>query len=759
MWFLYRIKKQNKRTIKARISAVLVCVQILSLLTIMTGCSSNSGDIPALEEPKEAASAYRPVSKRVVGTVEMFYGTVVPMEYPCFTKEGTDLAELCVAVGDYVNEGDVIAREVSDSGAEQITTLKNEIASLKRERENVQNTSDKTLEKLDYEKKIEEYLQDNEGIQKKAKEIETETENQRYNLAVIDKKISSKNSELSELQSKSQTAVYTAPVSGYVSFVKDLSQSNHVEAGENIAVIMDMNDLYIEVAGKTIDKYEYTDYKSKWTYINGKKAYIKEREYTNDEVSFAKSVKKNPYIQFTVPGEKLTPGVDMVLYFMNTDDTEKLAVGNDSVYRENGEEFVYVRSATNTDASEKRKVELGVAGENYTEVVSGLDEGEMVYYRNAAAIPTKYETATAGLADYAEKCETEFINIAYPYSRVYTADYSGKVDEVHIIGAASEGDALYKMETNIGKADIEDARGAIKELDNDRERAAKDFEKNKTDLESVISAAGGINIEDFGTDTDAIRENMYLAERTQCDLDILTYNEEFSKAEYSANKAIFQTRYQDLSNSVNGDGSGYTKFAQEDGNINSLSISNFTRVEKSQYILTEQYRKEEDGFTRFQVIVDSKDPSNPSVNPKIGEEITLYTKEKSWTGECLGLNGSSDRYILFTRDGKPHSTFSSPFYKHVDYQFYLRIDDEISEEDLEGAKIKFNGKEMKQVIVVPGTSVKTEYDKMAQKDRYYVWKVENGEIVKEYVTIHETVAPTGKVYVLDGVNVGDKLLK
>ena len=183
------------------------------------------------------------------------------------------------------------------------------------------------------------------------------------------------------------------------------------------------------------------------------------------------------------------------------------------------------------------------------------------------------------------------------------------------------------------------------------------------------------------------------------------------------------------------------------------------KKENYQYIMTEQYRKEEDGYTRMHVIVDSKDPSMPNAMPKIGEDITLFNKEHSWDGKCLGINGSEERFILFTQGEQEYSTYSKPFFKGVEFQFDFRIEDEISKDDLEGAKVRFYGKDMRQVVVVPSPCVRTEYDQLAQKDLYYVWKIENGEIVKEYVTIYETTVATGTTYIMDGVEVGDKLLK
>ena len=759
MLFQYRIRKQNRKRIRARISAVLICAQLITMLSFMTGCSSSKGDIPELNEPAVAESAYRPVSKRIVGKKELMFGTVVPKEYPCFAKEGVELAELKVATGDYVNKGDVIAVGVTSASADTIKSLNNQIASLNRQRTNTKNTSDKTLEKLNYEKKIEEYLEDNEGVQEKEKEIATERENQRYNLAVIDNSISNKRAEISELQDKDDAKTFTAPISGYVSFVKDLSETNHVEANENIAVIYDPNELYIESNEKTIDTYDYEDYESKWAYINGKKVDITERRYTNEEISYAKSVKCNPFIQFEVPGEKLTQGIDVVLYFMNADDTPKLAIGNDSIYRENDEEFVYVKGAEGSNADEKRDVKLGVTDGKYTEVISGLEEGEQVYYRNTAAIPTKYEEATAGLADYQEKCETEFVSIANPYSNIYTADYSGKITDLHIVGEATAGDCLYTLQTNVGVADIADVKDTIEDLDTSREKTRKEYEKNKSDLEDIIKGAEKFKAEDLATDSDAIRENMYLAERTQCELDILNYNENYSKEEYNAQKAIAQESLTELSNARPDGEPLYSVYSTCSGNINTNSVPRNTKVEKYQYIMTQQYRKEEDGFTRMHALVDSKDPSMPNAMPKIGEDVTIYNKEKSWDGKCLGINGSEERFILFTQDGQEYSTYSSPFYKGVEFQFDFSIEDEITKDDLEGAKVRFFGKDMRQVVVVPSPCVKTEYDQMAQKDYYYVWKVEDGEIVKEYVTIYETTVATGTTYIMDGVEVGDKLLK
>ena len=74
-------------------------------------------------------------------------------------------------------------------------------------------------------------------------------------------------------------------------------------------------------------------------------------------------------MSFDAPGATLTLGTDLVLFFLEEDDTPKLVVGKDSLNYENDEYFVYVKGEG--DKNEKRIVEVGVSDEYYTEIKSG----------------------------------------------------------------------------------------------------------------------------------------------------------------------------------------------------------------------------------------------------------------------------------------------------------------------------------------------------------------------------------------------------
>lgn len=764
---MIKLFKKNKI-----VSAILVTVQLTALLAGLSGCGKATADIPELIEPGTIAAAYRPVSKRTVGKIEMVYGHVVPKEYPVYSDKTVALSEILVGVGDYVEAGQVIARVDTASLDERAASINAQIATLNRMRNNNKNLSDKKIEKMGYELKIEEYLQNTEGINKKTKEIAVERENQRYNLAVYDADISSLRSELSEITEQQENNEFVAPISGPVVYVMDLTETNQVPANQNIATIADYDELYIEAEDLDINKYKFETYKSKWTYLNGKKVEIDERNYTNEEVSYALSVQMNPPMSFDVKEGQLIMGTDMPMYFLEGDDTPQLAVGNDSIYRDSGESFVYVKGADGKN--EKRIVELGVTDSLYTEVISGLEEGELVFYNNRAMMPNTRDVYEVELSDYVEECTSKIVDMAYPKYEIYTSDIGGDFARIANVGAASEGDALFSVSSNAGKGDVEEARLTVENLDKTREESSREYSKNRADLEEILKGADMFTEEDMGTSTDAIYENMYLAERTKCDMDMLDIQENYEKAEYSAQRSIKQAEYEKITKGttyVDGH-SDYVETAIKDGKVAAIVHDNESKIEKGSYVLTESCKYNAPNKTKLFAII-SEEPGlvSPINTAYLGQTVTLVNKQegdesaedlknlKTWTGTCIGINGSKERYMLFTDGGRPHVTYSAPFNKNVKYQCYLEMDGEITETDLLRNEMTIPAREMRQVMAVPMTAVKSEVDQLTQNEKFFVWKLEGDEYVKEYVIVYDSTSATGTKYILSGLEVGDKILK
>ena len=462
----------------------------------------------------------------------------------------------------------------------------------------------------------------------------------------------------------------------------------------------------------------------------------------------------------------------MPMYFLEGDDAPQLAVGNDSIYRDSGENFVYVKGPDGKN--EKRIIELGVTDGLYTEVISGLEEGELVFYNNRAMIPSSQDIYEVELSDYVVECTSKIVDLAYPKYEIYTSEISGDFSRIANTGAASAGDALFSVDSNAGKGDVEEARLTIENLDKTRQEALDTYNKNRAELEEILKGAEMFTAEDMGTSTDAIYENMYLAERTKCDIDTLDIQESYEKAEYNATRSIKMEEYEKIrigTTYVDGH-SDYVESAVRDGKIAAIVHDNDAKIEKGSYVLTESYRNDKPNHTKLLAII-SEEPGlvSPINTAYLGQKVTLVNKQeddgsaedvknlKTWTGTCIGINGSKDRFMLFTDDDRPHVTFSAPFNKNVEYQCILEMDGEITETDLLRNELTIPAREMRQVVAVPMKAVKSEVDQLTQKEKHFVWKLEGEEYVKEYVIVYDSISATGTKYILSGLEVGDKILK
>ena len=732
---------------------------------LFAGCGKKEQP-PELIDPVADIEALRPVTKRIVGRVETLEGNVVPKDYPCFPTSAVAISEVLVGVGDFVKEGEVVARADTSYLTEEYEEVLRQIGQLSRHKTMAQKVSDLTLEKLGIERETEQILNDIYELGQKDMEIALHNEEYRYDMAITDSDLKALTERREKIKNELDSRTYTAPHDGYVTFVKDFSKTNYVETCENIVVISDYEDLYIEATNVSSNRYQYRDYESKWTYLDGKKVQITEHPYTPEELSYAEGTGKNPFQAFDPVSGKLTLGSNQILFFLNGDSTEKLAVGNDSINRENGESFVYVRNASGEP--EKRIVELGATDGLYTEVKSGLSEGENVFYTNQYLPPASYEIIEAGLDDYYLEDSTKNAHIAYPYTNFLIAAAGGIFRGEKEARTVSRDESVGSIITSEGVLASEETKVALSKLDRGRKRERFRYE---SDLANMMEAREQIENVDAPDPTividvempvsvnEEIRSLRHLKKRMDIDLEILDLMEQNAKQDYESMRGALSARYQKLLK--NADGDGIDVRSPVDGKIEFVAIKDGDEVTKGSFLMSVMSRGKEEGATVLYVAMPEGGTGiKVHYNPLIGQKVMARKGDKEWTGTCVGVNGDEKRFMLFTRNGKQYTTYSAPFGKSsVKYQFYLKMDQEMTEEDMKDLEIIFNGKHFQDVIVVPSLAVREEYNMYSDTTKYYVWKLENDQIVKEFVTVYLTDATSGLCYVMSGVNEKDKLLK
>ncbi len=762
-----------KKNIKNFIVCALIFAQLLGAVSLVTACGQKR-EVPELLESTGTQAFFRPVEKRIVGKSNMFYGIVVPMDYPCFSKEMVSVSSIEVEIGDYIEEGQIVAYgDVTDLN-EQINELSNQKTKLQKSKIRAQKTHDARIEELGYERMTEDFVGNPEGAEAKVVQTAEEQEELSYDLALLDQQIASLDKDIAKLVEKRDKQTFLAPHSGYVTFVADLSKGNVLEGNTNIVVISDYDDLYIEMKAQDLKDYQFEKFQSKWTVIGGEPVDIDELDYTNSEVSYATSKGKFPYMRFVpIDGRKLTMGETLPLYFMNSSRDYVLTVGNDSLYYEEEGTYLYVKTgedaviegATPGDVTvdyskmERRKVEVGASDGLYTEIRSGVEEGEEIFYKTLTMIPNEYKEYEVVTATFGDTYDTKYFDATYPGTDIYIARYSGTITNLAEPGNVSAGDHLFDIKLSSGVSEKEKLRLEISKLDTDHQKTLKDYNAQKEELEGVINDANNMDPSMMATDTDAIRGTRYLAERTQCQLDALNAIHEFDEAIYNSDRSALSKKYNQICGDVDGDGIQHL-YASSDGVLDyEVSLDNAI-LKSGEYIMTVTKRKSSEGKLILYVGVPSgstKAVGGIPVAPALGQKVRFEKDGKEYEGHTIGKCGQKTRYILFTRNNERFETVE-PQGTRTGEQFYVEVDSDVTIEELTGATLLFDNNYMENSVAIPRGAIHLETDKLSGNEKYFVWKVKNGQIVKEFVVPLDSDNIGKEVLVLNGINVGDVIL-
>ena len=219
---------------------------VLFLVTAMLcmGCQEASGrQVPELQEPVSRNSACRPVEKGRIGRVKTLMASVVPTEYAHFYLSDVVIGKVEAEVGDYVRKGDILARCDNRAERERKKALEEE---LRQERE-----KHVWQEKIVEKKKAEVRLMGGKGSRKKLAVLEEEA---RYAGELYKQQVKEIKREIRQAEEEIQKGILRAKHSGYVTYRKDLAVSAQAEPCENIVVVADKGQRYIELTKVTADQ-------------------------------------------------------------------------------------------------------------------------------------------------------------------------------------------------------------------------------------------------------------------------------------------------------------------------------------------------------------------------------------------------------------------------------------------------------------------------------------------------------------------------
>lgn len=726
---------------------------------LLCGCSEVV-EVPALIDPVSVNNAYRPVEKRVVGKVNVEVGNVVPTEYCHFFRKVTVLKEICCDVGQYVNEGDILA-------SADVKTMKEEVQDLAAERALCVSLHDArqplyglNQDLIDIDKQSCVNIEDFKGAAECENRLNMEKENYVYDEKLYEYMLSQYDRKIAEINKDINECSLKAKRSGYVTYIKDMAKDNVAKINEAVVIIADNSDPYIEVPDLNMDNYLYRNYERKYAIIEEKEVPIEEYAYTGDESVFAMAQGSYPNIRFkTKEKADLHVGESLVLCFYAKDRQKELCVGNDSVKSDEGGSYVYVKGPDGE--REKRYFTNGPADDCYTTVIDGLEEGEEVYYVQEAASPAKYKEYTVERSNYMQMLESADIRKAETLNRPYYAPCSGTVEEICVESgdAVKKGDVMMVIDSGGGAASIRD-------LENERQRAASEYEKKINSLDQeAYDLTAQIKLTTIETANYHLCEPEYRfqTERMKDQARIAVIEKQLAQIEYEADTQKYNRLLARIRE--NNDGKGKISIVAEDDCIVSK-----VHVKKGMLI-----KKGEENDLLLSCSQISPDKVALSLGKTVALKISGKTTGIAAIGSSVQISSGQDETIFggtcisnawdgksyaFTEDEKARvSVVSMDPKQNATVIVQMDREDFTDQVDIRECRAFVNTVTIRDAIVVPGNMVYTENINSTTQTRSYVWKLVNGAPVKNYV-IKGTDFGIGNgqnTVILSGLSEGDIL--
>lgn len=724
----------------------------------LSACGSKKMEAPELLEPKVTNESYRPVERGDVGTVwfgsgeSLFTARVVAKQESYFWTTSAKIDNIAVSVGDYVEAGQVLATADQEDANDTLQGYNADLAT-----ENAVYAQNQEI----YAAKHEELEYQIKGAKERGfsssdleKQLEILEENNRYDVKLHNFNVSMIGKRIAEASKLISQANLVATKAGYVTYVKSTKDTNAVSVSDAVVVVADPTDLYVESEFFTespSDRRKFPLNATIYTVIDGVHYNLVEYPYTEEELAVAENKETYPKVRYKFEDESKMPELGSnILIYMAVDVRENvLKIGIDSLEKDNQGYFVYVLVDGKKEA---RRVEIGKKDEYYAEVISGLEEGEMVYFTSLSASPEDYEPHEVVVDDYVVKTEVRNKKKISTENRVYYSEVEGIIDDIPAPEGTkvAKGDLICTIKTSSGSARLNEMATAMAESKSNYENQIKSFDEAIAELQLQIDAIDAATLAestmpDIATGTDAMPddEDPYLRQELALQVKQLSAQKQIASLEYQHQLANMQKAYAEASKNNNGSGI-ISVYAEQDGVTSDLRMHVGKNV------------KVGDRLFDVKMPIEDRVVANTFSNRTMGQEILLYDEDtdKSYTATVLGGPGSSPESFTKMIDGHIYITTTTP--DPNGNQHFVKLSDDSIADKVSSMDAEYINCKLKDAIIIGRNDVHKET--IQEEDHYYVWKIVDGILVKQYVGLFSLPSLDSEVVcVVWGLKRGDVL--
>lgn len=364
---------ENGKRMKAAVLAA--CLSLTVCLSGCTGAETDQGDHQVLVEQEETSTAdytLVTVSRGEVVHYENMWATYTQQDshQMSFDVDGRRIAHVYVEEGDMVKKGDLLAELDGGSRQDEIEELEYRIARNKLLLEQVDITEDYEISRRWLENIYNGNTYGTDGIPDLQKSNEYTREDCRDAIALDEQR-------LALIKKSVQESCLYADMDGKICYVRMRLYGSTSVKGQTVIEIMDSSQCVFQVSDM-----KYAPYIKEGQQMTFSSTAIVTTEpiyvvpYQMDEWTDAM------YFTLVDAGEapaNLEAGVSGPIQIILEESKNALKLPNDTVQSADGKWYVY--TVGDDGNREVKWVEIGIRGNNETEIISGLEEGEKVVRR------------------------------------------------------------------------------------------------------------------------------------------------------------------------------------------------------------------------------------------------------------------------------------------------------------------------------------------------------------------------------------------
>ncbi|MCR4962058.1 MAG: biotin/lipoyl-binding protein [Lachnospiraceae bacterium] len=387
--------------------------------TALAGCGQKQSETEEsqveLIDPVGSTETYATVERRDMKTYTQLNGKVVPTVYEYSFPTDQNFSTYANLPGNTVSKGDALVNASTEKLDEEVKSVRESISELKEsynedmEEYNERLAVAKAAEKYwgDIAKNIEGWTEEEiAAYNKTAGEYDTGSCIYNYVKAVAEREnleqdikertdnyeldLAHYNTRLNRLAINREDVVVSSKIDGKVVGIRFFDMNEWVSRDVPVAAVGDFTDMVVKT-----DYIITSDVKRAievFGFSNGKRYEVEfvepEANATITSVADAKST-----FRISDPAGELKAGDYVLILIVNKQSLDTLTVPNEALNKDEEGSFVYVN---NGEGNVKRQVKTGIKAGMYTEILTGLSEGEQVLADIKTTDKTKTATLTRG---------------------------------------------------------------------------------------------------------------------------------------------------------------------------------------------------------------------------------------------------------------------------------------------------------------------------------------------------------------------------